>query len=100
MKFWLKRETDYIYLEQFIRAVGLCKDRFEVRDLVEKGRVRVNEENVFKPKMKLFEGDQVKIFDNHYKICGEKMLEKVKIQKSENAPKVYHGYVKNWIKKK
>ncbi|MCD4651930.1 MAG: RNA-binding S4 domain-containing protein [Candidatus Cloacimonetes bacterium] len=70
MKFWLKRESDFIFLDQFIKAMGWMEDYLDIRRILMDGRVQVNNTVEINRYFKLKEGDKVKYKDNFVQIVG------------------------------
>lgn len=93
MKFWLKRETDSIFLDQFFKATGWGTDYQEIRREIEAGKVRVNDTTVFNRRTQLREGDQVRYRGLHVIIAGKKMADVEQIRRSTegNEEHVVHN---------
>lgn len=65
MKFFLQQETDFIYLDQLLKAAGIFEDYLDIRSVIESGRVRVNGDFTRQRRKMVRAGDTVR-YREHY----------------------------------
>ncbi|PID28993.1 MAG: hypothetical protein CSB55_02695 [Candidatus Cloacimonadota bacterium] len=100
MKFWLKKGSDDIFLDQLLKAVGIKETYSELKDLITNTRVKVNNKVELFPKRKIVAGDIVKVFDKFIRVCGK--AEAIEFSKQRNAVEEVHHKraVNTWTEKK
>jgi ribosome-associated protein YbcJ (S4-like RNA binding protein) len=70
MRFYLQRESDFIYLDQVLKATGIFGDYVEIRQVIDSGRVSVNGDLTKHRRQMLHAGDVVRFRDYHIMITA------------------------------
>ena len=98
MKFWLHKETTYIYLDQLLKALSLANNSFYAKKLIDRGIVKLNGYTEFRRRKMISDGDILQIRDLQVKV-----LSRDKMKKSTNElPEEFisHGKHNRWSQKK
>lgn len=91
MKFWLNRETDFIYLDQLIKATGLMDDYKEIMKVIHDGKIKVNGETALQRRKSIYEGDRVRFGKNFIQVVGSREAQRLAELKEEPKGKIEHG---------
>jgi ribosome-associated protein YbcJ (S4-like RNA binding protein) len=99
MKFWLKKGSEEIFLDQMLKAAGIMETYTEIKELIANTRVKVNDDVELFPKRKIVAGDVVKVFNKVIRVCGK--AEALEFAKQRNATEeVHHSRsVNTWVAK-
>lgn len=68
--------TDFINLQQLLKALNIAESGGHAKVLIEDGEVSVNEEAEFRKRRKLYPGDIVRIKEEEIRITIEKDVKK------------------------
>ncbi len=96
MKFWLKRESTFIYLDQLLKAAGIFEDYEEIKDKINRAYISVNGSVETKRRKMLVEGDIVSFRDYHIKIVGSKEAKIQRIRKNASGVIKHGESLPNW----
>jgi ribosome-associated protein YbcJ (S4-like RNA binding protein) len=101
MRFYLQRESEFICLEQLLKATGTFDDYFQIRAVIEHGKVSVNGD-VTKSRRKMVRaGDVVRYRDNHIMVMSPQSRPKFNTGPKEPDVHVTHGQgPQKWVEKK
>jgi PncC family amidohydrolase len=92
MKFWIEKDTT-IFLYQLLKGAKAIENYKDIEHKVSRGFVSVNDEYVYKSRMKIKIGDVVR-YQKHHIIVADRNLR----DKQEEIPTelIRHGKVKKW----
>jgi len=68
--------TDFINLQQLLKAMNIAESGGHAKILIEEGEVSVNAETEFRKRRKLYPGDIVRVMEEEIKITSEKDVKK------------------------
>lgn len=91
MKFWLQKEENYIFLDQFLKAMDISKNRKHAQKIIDSGKIKINGSTEFKRRKMLKDKDIFTYKDIHVKIFSRK---NIKIKHPEGN--IIHGKMKRW----
>jgi len=94
MKFFIDKDTT-IYLNQLLKAAGVIEDYRDIRHIINRGFVSVNEKNTFQQRKIIKAGDVVKFKKHHIKVLEHEPL-KEKNDDLYSTPGIRHGKVNIW----
>ncbi|MCK4655310.1 MAG: RNA-binding S4 domain-containing protein, partial [Candidatus Cloacimonetes bacterium] len=94
MKFFIDKDTT-IYLNQLLNAAGVIEDYRDIRHIINRGFVSVNEKNTFQQRKIIRAGDVVKFKKHHIKVLEHEPL-KEKNDDLYSTPGIRHGKVNIW----
>ncbi len=99
MKFWLNRDSQFIYLDQFLKATDLYDDYNQIREAIKNGRVKVNEAVEFKRRKMLKEGFTVRCKQQHFIICGDEAAKIEDLKQNATERVIHSNKIQNWVQK-
>jgi ribosome-associated protein len=68
--------TDFINLQQLLKALNIAESGGHAKILIEEGEVSVNAETEFRKRRKLYPGDIVRVMEEEIKITSKKNVKK------------------------
>ena len=99
MKFWLRTGSDSIYLDQFFKAMGWGDDYQDIRHVIERGEVTVNDEMVRNRRKELREGDRLRWRGYHVIIAGKKMAREDALMRQDMGHVMHNRTPIEWTEK-
>jgi ribosome-associated protein YbcJ (S4-like RNA binding protein) len=91
MRFYLQRETDFIYLDQLLKATAVLEDYLEIRIVIDQGRVSVNGDVTKHRRKMLKAGDVVRYREHHIMVLSNKARPKKQDALPEKEIHIRHG---------